>query len=399
MEEIIKQLKTNNISKIKNLITKLDLDNMKFIERTVLLEKLLQAAKIDDPDFEKLSIITEKWLGNLETGDLDGFIGDLCGLISISIDSIVYVMMGCEDISTEEILTIILESKQNYFNFNLTATRLQEAFKIYINKQTLSGSEYELQNDAWNRLLDIATNNNKKDAIVYINSKLNLLTQVANKPKYMKTECKKVVEINETNVRQKATQITKSLFKKTENVDDKLMEQVDEYIEGFTELDCINIVSFLEKEKNYIDDFDMLEGPLNSIVYEKINSLTHEKEIITHQCLGASENRNNKGCRMLTCTCINLDFDDDSEVLPLQWYKGKCDLCKKRILKVCYAFRLPLDAGGWIGCYCNPECAMLDANEYIKKGLKGEETFEKFHRFNEIEALVLLKGIVDRDII
>ena len=388
--KLITALKKSDIQKIKKLFKELDLDQMKFIDRAILLEKILQASKINDPDFEKLNIITEKWLGNLESGDLDGFIGDLCGLISISIDSIVYVMMGYQDILIEEILTLQLET--NSFNFNLIATRLIEAYQKYL---ILQNEKDEIQNDVWKRLLDIAEEKKRKDAINFINFKLNLNSKIAPKPKYMKTQCEKVIEIDENNVRQKATEVTKSLFKKKEIIDNEIMNKLDNYIESFTQTDCINIVSFLNAEKQYVDDPDMLEGPSNSIIYEKINTVTNEKEITVHECLGAPESRKFKGCRMLTCTCINEDIEDESDVLPFQWFKGKCDRCKNKILKVCYAFRLPLDAGGWVGCFCSSACALNDANDHIKRGLKGEEAFEHFNRFNEIEAIILHKGILD----
>jgi len=40
---------------------------------------------------------------------------------------------------------------------------------------------------------------------------------------------------------------------------------------------------------------------------------------------------------------------------------------------------------------------MTDANEYIRQGLKGEEAFEHFNQFNQVEALCEFKGILDRD--
>jgi len=102
---------------------------------------------------------------------------------------------------------------------------------------------------------------------------------------------------------------------------------------------------------------------------------------------------------MLTCICINEDDDEDSDVQRLQWFTGKCDLskCKKKITKACYAFRLPLDKGGWVGCFCSSKCAMTEANIHITDGIHSEDNFEHFKQFNEIEALVLFKGILDRD--
>ncbi len=46
-------------------------------------------------------------------------------------------------------------------------------------------------------------------------------------------------------------------------------------------------------------------------------------------------------CYMMTCNC--------HEDKP--WYKGKCEICDKRINKK-EAMRFPLWNGGFIGCYC-----------------------------------------------
>ena len=37
---------------------------------------------------------------------------------------------------------------------------------------------------------------------------------------------------------------------------------------------------------------------------------------------------------MLTCICINEDYDEqDIPVTRLQWVRGKCDLCNKKLRK------------------------------------------------------------------
>jgi hypothetical protein len=49
--------------------------------------------------------------------------------------------------------------------------------------------------------------------------------------------------------------------------------------------------------------------------------------------------------------------DDD-----LEWFTGVCknSKCSKRISYYHYAFRMPMAAGGWSGCYCSPSCVLKD---------------------------------------
>jgi len=123
-DNLLTSITNSNIKLITQYLAELDLSVIAYIPRMVYLNQLLQAAKPNDPDFEILGLIVEKWLGPLESGDFDGFIGDLCGVISISIDSILYVMLGCEDICPEEILTIHLETSNQNFIFALTVQSL-----------------------------------------------------------------------------------------------------------------------------------------------------------------------------------------------------------------------------------------------------------------------------------
>lgn len=80
------------------------------------------------------------------------------------------------------------------------------------------------------------------------------------------------------------------------------------------------------------------------------------------------------GCRMLTCNCFERDssraglsfyveggIEDDDEIEHyVDWFMfGRCqnESCKTpRILSRAYAIREPLPHGGWMGCYCSPQC-------------------------------------------
>jgi hypothetical protein len=59
------------------------------------------------------------------------------------------------------------------------------------------------------------------------------------------------------------------------------------------------------------------------------------------------------GCRMLTCTCFEIDSDD----IPLNdWFTGVCNVCLLKIRSRAHAIRKPLSMGGFVGCFCSFEC-------------------------------------------
>lgn len=73
-----------------------------------------------------------------------------------------------------------------------------------------------------------------------------------------------------------------------------------------------------------------------------------------------------QSCRMLTCIRF-VDEGEEVEFLPhdpfedyrpLDWFKGNCDVCKKRIKWYHHAVRMPIEDGGWYGCYCSWKCVL-----------------------------------------
>lgn len=56
-------------------------------------------------------------------------------------------------------------------------------------------------------------------------------------------------------------------------------------------------------------------------------------------------------------------FEPDVEEEPndyVNWFSGKCDFCNKKIREYWHAVRMPLECGGWSGCYCQWSCAIDD---------------------------------------
>lgn len=74
------------------------------------------------------------------------------------------------------------------------------------------------------------------------------------------------------------------------------------------------------------------------------------------------------GCRVMTCyqhenwdpITESVIFEDPTEekgaLVSLEWFQGDCQNCHRIIRKKCYAVRLPIESGGWRGCYCSFRC-------------------------------------------
>lgn len=106
----------------------------------------------------------------------------------------------------------------------------------------------------------------------------------------------------------------------------------------------------------------------------------------------------NGECKMLTCRCrVEVPYqlrdykDELSDEEKEDWfnlYEQKCIECSKKILKKNYAFRFPLNDGGWTGCYCSTECAEKYNTqrifENLKPGVNNEKIIKSF--IDEIKA-------------
>jgi len=95
------------------------------------------------------------------------------------------------------------------------------------------------------------------------------------------------------------------------------------------------------------------------------------------------------GCRVWTCyENENINEDTGGDIIEdvvdrgllaeLEWFKGQCDgvNCQRKISYKHWAVRMPLEIGGWIGCYCSFECIRNDVesdNEVRMKLINGFE--------------------------
>lgn len=89
-------------------------------------------------------------------------------------------------------------------------------------------------------------------------------------------------------------------------------------------------------------------------------------------------------CRMLTCQEYRVEYVDEesNNSFYSDWFKGWCSVCSERIAKKHEAVRMPLDHGGWLGCYCSWECVRNDTDEDTVKA--STYRYEKEYRTRKI---------------
>lgn len=134
-----------------------------------------------------------------------------------------------------------------------------------------------------------------------------------------------------------------------------------------SEEDKMNMVRGVLENKakrNLSSDEDLFSilGPVNAIVDD---DLVSDKNICHRY----------GGCRMFTCIELEDMLDSSngqivyalSEYKPTDWFQGACQVCHLRIRRFAHAIRMPLDHGGWKGCYCSEKCLRrdLDSNLFL----------------------------------
>ncbi len=173
-------------------------------------------------------------------------------------------------------------------------------------------------------------------------------------------------------------------------IDSEYIEKINSTIKKYNDPIFTNIKNHFSlltvKEKtqfyNKINNSDIVDDTIHFREFGPVNCISVDPES-DHICSLYG------GCRMLTCSEFEL-YDEDGTELDLldeytctEWFRGCCDICPEKIRKKHYAVRLPLEGGGWSGCYCSFNC--------LKKISPNDHYIERMK--NQLDKI----GIRDRD--
>jgi len=119
-------------------------------------------------------------------------------------------------------------------------------------------------------------------------------------------------------------------------------------------------------------------GPAHPMIgYENV-LLTNDKE------------RSYGGSRMMLSNIFK-DYDESGYILDddedVEWFVGYCQQCNLKIRAKHHAVRMPIEGGGWMGCYCCFKC--------IKDSINVENDV-RTTLIDNFETIILATGIQDR---
>jgi hypothetical protein len=168
------------------------------------------------------------------------------------------------------------------------------------------------------------------------------------------------------------------------NGNEKMEYQIVECLTGTTSFDKKKPSVHTQKTEW---DSDMEYERRSCRLYGPVNSM------LTDRCL-TTPTKDGR-CRMLTCTCRPDDEDDHYELevgSSNSWWissNERCQVCTNSISGIESSIRIPVNGGGWIGCYCSVECITKEPTRFIKK----EDEF----LFSRMNGQLISFGIIDRN--
>lgn len=134
--------------------------------------------------------------------------------------------------------------------------------------------------------------------------------------------------------------------------------------------------SYSEGENPEQTSADRVFGPLNRMI---------DRDCISNPYI-------NGPCRMLECICCEFDNvtneEEEIEAVYSNWFTGRCKTCMRSIRDSSHAVRLPLEEGGWVGCYCSIDCIREDDTIRIDEKVNM--------RLNNMMFTLDESGIMDR---
>lgn len=136
---------------------------------------------------------------------------------------------------------------------------------------------------------------------------------------------------------------------------------------------------------NYLKASSLEENP---IVIHRSNRVFGPANRFPDKNCVSNPNKNGP-CRMLECLCRELDEDEAYDYMTAEWFFGVCDnyVCSKKIRDRSHSIRIPLEGGGWKGCFCSFEC--------MNRSLPFRDKDMNF-RIEYMKGAIFEDGIMDR---
>ena len=92
-------------------------------------------------------------------------------------------------------------------------------------------------------------------------------------------------------------------------------------------------------------------------------------------------------CRMLECRCRQTDVYHMQNFEHQDGFDGRCEQCLYQIRDRSHALRIPVEEGGWMGCYCSFKC--------LEEGISFKDSNSTI-RLETMKYTLVVDGIMDR---
>jgi len=379
--EYINQKKINlNIKKGRNQLNKiiqLVIDNEGWDKS---IKNIIEVFKASNWDNNTIQIILSYWH---QFGDLDSIFCILTKYYLISKDNLIYLFEKLELSDLETILRKSIELKDN-FNYQVLANNL-----ISFYDRDLDGQTY-LNLIEYTRNFQDKTKVNCKNIIDFFISKKSQYIY-APVPEWLSIEegenLSLLMTLNPGKDYEDVEHEVNKLVKKAKDFFYVSQEiDIKEKVDQEEEFDNVQVKPQLNDALiNYLTSSSLEESP--GVAHKANRVFGPANRFIDKNCV--SNPNKNGPCRMLECLCREVDEQDVYIYDSCEWFNGSCASykCSRKIRDRSHCVRIPLEGGGWKGCYCSFEC-MSDCLPFRDEDMN--------FRIETMKASLHEDGIMDR---
>jgi hypothetical protein len=339
------------------------------------LDEILEFCRINSIENQKIIIkILKQWTH--DDDDIDGVLGDIIANIYCKKINIAYLCETLKSLTSPlSILDVHICSRHSDAGcFGFVAERVLDFFNLE-----------NLEEFEWNHLLDIMkksyTGSNFDPRILELQS--NLVTKDG-------ADIIEYIEIKLEELKSSKDSEPKIFAPKPEYIN-LLSGETEKYYENLSEdeiketqdseKEAKDLKELLEKYVKIPENPNIEPGEIATATVDEVidmylttknNNRKLKKEFLAERYFGpinaikddiCCSTPKNKQCSMFYCMCRELSEEEGFDLIREElisiansWFKGQCDFCEKKIQKMRYAVRYPMENGGFIGCYCSFNC-------------------------------------------